>query len=311
MQSYLNDIGRYPLLSPEQELLLGRQIQAAKELQAGLEEGQKLTPALRRTLRIGAKAREQMIRSNLRLVVSIAKRYSRRVRHLNLLDLIQEGSLGLMRAVELFDPQRGYRFSTYCYWWIRQGITRAISVKDAAIKIPSSFSEKLPLIGRKSEELCKELGRHPTRVELAAAMKMSPDDLATLVMRTQLPSSLDGNVTDDGLQLSNVISDPYAEDAYDKIENDYTFLDAGLAQLSQREREVVVLRNGLDYHEIRTLGQVAHMLGVSRTTVQYAEGRALRKLRVFMNTAQRSTNTQLVADLLSQFHKERQLVSLR
>ena len=309
MQSYLNDIGRYPLLSPEQELLLGRQIQAAKELQAGLAEGQKLTPTQRRTLRIGAKAREQMIRSNLRLVVSIAKRYSRRVRHLNLLDLIQEGSLGLMRAVELFDPQRGYRFSTYCYWWIRQGITRAISVKDAPIKIPSSFSEKLPLIGRKTEELCKELGRHPTRVELAAAMKMSPDELATLCIRTQLPTSLDGNV-DGTLQLSNVISDPNAEDAYDKIENDYTFLDAGLAQLSQREREVVVLRNGLDYHEIRTLGQVAHMLGVSRTTVQHAEGRALRKLRVFMKTAQRSTNTQLVADLLSQFHKEGQLVGV-
>jgi len=311
MQSYLNDIGRYPLLSPEQELLLGRQIQAAKELQDGLAEGQKLTPTQRRTLRIGAKAREQMIRANLRLVVSIAKRYSRRVRHLSLLDLIQEGSMGLVRAVELFDPQRGYRFSTYCYWWIRQGITRAISVKDLAIKIPSSFSEKLPMIRRKTEELSKELGRQPTRVELAGALKMSPDELATLFIRTQRPSSLDGQITDDGVQLCNVISDPNAEDAYDKIENDYTFLDAGLAQLSQREREVVVLRNGLDYHETRTLGQVAHLLGVSRTTVQHAEGRALRKLRVFMNTAQRSTNTQLVANLLSQFHKEGQLIGVR
>jgi RNA polymerase sigma factor (sigma-70 family) len=308
MQSYLNDIGRYPLLSPEQELLLGRQIQAAKELQAGLAEGQKLTPIQRRTLRIGAKAREQMIRSNLRLVVSIAKRYSRRVRHLNLLDLIQEGSLGLMRAVELFDPQRGYRFSTYCYWWIRQGITRAISVKDAAIKIPSSFSEKLPLIGRKTEELCKELGRQPSRVELAVALKMSPDELATLFVRTKTPASLDAKIGDDGSTLAHLIGDPYAEDAYDKIENDYTFLDAGLAQLSQREREVIILRNGLDYHEIRTLGQVAHQLGVSRTTVQHAENRALRKLRIFMRKSQRLTDTQIITDLLRQFHKEGQLV---
>jgi len=308
MQSYLNDIGRYPLLTPQQEVLLGRKIQAAKELQNELGEDQVPTLAQKRILRTGARARDQMVRSNLRLVTNIAKKYSRRVKHMTLLDLIQEGTIGLMRGVELFDPQRGYRFSTYSYWWIRQGITRAISVKDTAIKMPSSLAEKLPTIRRTTEELSKLLGREPTRVELAKELKMSPEDLATLLVRTQTPASLDGQVNSDGCELSNLIVDPHAEDAYDHIENDYTFLDAGLAQLSERERDVIVLRNGLGSQKVRSLGQVADLLGVSRTTVQQAESRALRKLRIFIRSATRSGNPKLVANLLRQFHEEGQFV---
>jgi len=308
MQSYLNDIGRYPLLTPQQELLLGRKIQAAKELQNELGEDQVPTLAQKRILRTGARARDQMVRSNLRLVTNIAKRYSRRVKHLTLLDLIQEGTIGLMRGVELFDPQRGYRFSTYSYWWIRQGITRAISIKDTAIKMPSSLAEKLPVIRRTTEELSKTLGREPTRIEVAKEMKMSPEELGILLVRTQTPASLDNKVSSDGCELGQLILDSNAEDAYDKIENDYTFLDAGLAQLSEREREVIVLRNGLGSQKVRSLGQVADLLGVSRTTVQQAEGRAIRKLRLFLRSATRSANPQLVANLLCQFHEEGQVV---
>jgi RNA polymerase primary sigma factor len=309
MQSYLNDIGRYPLLTPQQELLLGRKIQAARKLQLELAVDQTPTLAQKRILRTGARARDQMVRSNLRLVTNIAKKYSRRVKHMTLLDLIQEGTIGLMRGVELFDPQRGYRFSTYSYWWIRQGITRAISVKDTAIKMPSSLAEKLPVIRRTTEELSKTLGREPTRVELAKEMKMSPEELGTMLVRTQTPASLDGKVNSDGCELGQLILDPNAEDAYDKIENDYTFLEAGLAQLSDREREVIVLRNGLRSQQGRSLGQVADLLGVSRTTVQQAEARALRKLRLFMRTATRSANPQVIANLLRQFHEEGHLVS--
>lgn len=199
LRSYLRDIGRVPLLSHEQEITLGRQVQELMHLEelreeltmrAGGEEpsGEALAAAaglsaaqLRRRLQMGRRAKERMVAANLRLVVSVAKKYTRR--NMELLDLIQEGTIGLVRGVEKFDPTRGYKFSTYAYWWIRQGITRAIAEKSRTIRLPIHITETLNKLKKGQRELSQELGRTPTVSELAVYVELPEDEVKDLLCR--------------------------------------------------------------------------------------------------------------------------------
>jgi RNA polymerase nonessential primary-like sigma factor len=212
LRSYLRDIGRVPLLTHEQEITLGRQVQELMALEEMREEltmrsgGEEpsnaklaaaagLSPALlRRRLQAGRRAKERMVAANLRLVVSVAKKYTKR--NMELLDLIQEGTIGLVRGVEKFDPTRGYKFSTYAYWWIRQGITRAIAEKSRTIRLPIHITETLNKLKKGQRELSQELGRTPTVAELAAAVELPEEDVKDLLCRARQPVSLETKVGD-------------------------------------------------------------------------------------------------------------------
>uniref|UniRef100_UPI00118144CD sigma-70 family RNA polymerase sigma factor n=1 Tax=Synechococcus sp. 1G10 TaxID=2025605 RepID=UPI00118144CD len=212
VRSYLRDIGRVPLLTHEQEITLGRQVQDLMRLEEAEQElemragGQKpsaeewatatgLSPALlKRKLASGRRAKERMVAANLRLVVSVAKKYTKR--NMELLDLIQEGTIGLVRGVEKFDPTRGYKFSTYAYWWIRQGITRAIAEKSRTIRLPIHITETLNKLKKGQRELSQELGRTPTLSELAVAVELPEEEVKDLLCRARQPVSLETKVGD-------------------------------------------------------------------------------------------------------------------
>ena len=187
---YLSNIGRVPLLTPAEEIELGNQVQKMMIL---TEDGQlnektkDFTPQQRRTIKIGRRSKERMMKANLRLVVSVAKKYQGK--GLELLDLVQEGSLGLERAVEKFDPTRGYKFSTYAFWWIRQSMTRAIACQSRTIRLPVHLSERLATIRKVSRELAHKLGAMPSRIEIAEAMEIDVEELDS-VLRQALSTSL-------------------------------------------------------------------------------------------------------------------------
>ena len=203
---YLATIGRIPLLTPAEEIELGNQVQAMMALTEDgsreFEDGE-LTTAQRRLLRIGRRAKERMMKANLRLVVSVAKKYQGK--GLELLDLIQEGSLGLERAVEKFDPTRGYKFSTYAFWWIRQSMTRAIACQSRTIRLPVHLSERLTTIRKVSLDLAHKLGAMPSRVEIAEAMDIPLDELDSLLRQALTTSSLDAPINgEEGLSLIHI-----------------------------------------------------------------------------------------------------------
>ena len=308
IKSYLHEVGRYPLLTPVEEVLLGRQVQAAKVLTKKKEEGVVLTSPEKRTIQIGAKARMRMTRCNLRLVINISKKYMPRVEHLGLMDLIQEGSLGLMRAVDMFDPVRGYRFSTYAYWWIRQAITRGIMTRETAIRLPHTVGEKLPRIRRTASDLSQQLSREPTSAEIAEALDMTQEELALLLLRTAKPTSLDIPSHEEGLALITVIADPDAKTGYDCIDDDYGHLDVAMSQLSEKEKNVLVWRHGLNREKPRSCQNIGNELGISRQNVESIERVALRKLKVFMLQSQRFVDPKLKADVVSNLDKCAHLV---
>ena len=212
LRSYLRDIGRVPLLSHEQEITLGRQVQELMALEDMREElkmrsggsdpsQQELAAAaglrpevLRKRLHAGRRAKERMVAANLRLVVSVAKKYTKR--NMELLDLIQEGTIGLVRGVEKFDPTLGYKFSTYAYWLIRQGITRAIAEKSRTIRLPIHITEMLNKLKKGQLELSQELGRTPTLSELAVAVELPEEEVKYLLRRARQPVSLETKVGD-------------------------------------------------------------------------------------------------------------------
>ena len=281
---YLATIGRIPLLTPAEEIELGNQVQAMMQL---TEDGSKtfddsaLTTQQRRLIRIGRRAKERMMKANLRLVVSVAKKYQGK--GLELLDLIQEGSLGLERAVEKFDPTRGYKFSTYAFWWIRQSMTRAIACQSRTIRLPVHLSERLTTIRKISLDLAHKLGAMPSRVEIAEAMDIPLDELDSLLRQALTTSSLDAPVNgEEGRSfLGDLIADSSLDEPLDIVEQriHHEQLGRWLSHLSDQEQHVLRLRFGLEGNERHTLAEIGRLMEVSRERVRQVELKALRKLR--------------------------------
>ena len=280
---YLSNIGRVPLLTPAEEIELAHHVQIAKRLQ-GLPSGE-LTPQQRRQIRMGQRARDRMMAANLRLVVSVAKKYQNQ--GLELLDLVQEGAIGLERAVDKFDPAMGYKFSTYAYWWIRQGMTRAIDNSARTIRLPIHISEKLSKMRRISRELSHRLGRQPNRLELAHAMGMQPSELEDLISQSAPCASLDAHARgeEDRSTLGELIADPNSNEHIDSMDRSLQkeHLGTWLSQLNDREQQILRLRFGLEGAEPLTLAEIGRKINVSRERVRQLEAKAILKLRLLSN----------------------------
>ena len=296
VRSYLRDIGRVPLLSHEQEITLGRQVQELMvlenlELEIESDLGKKpdinffadkagiSTIQLKKKLKSGRRAKERMVAANLRLVVSVAKKYTKR--NMELLDLIQEGTIGLVRGVEKFDPTRGYKFSTYAYWWIRQGITRAIAEKSRSIRLPIHITEMLNKLKKGQRELSQELSRTPTLKELSEYVELPESDVKDLMSRAGQPVSLETRIGDgeDTILLdllSNEIDMPSEQIENDCMKGD---LETLLEQLPELQNRVLRMRYGIDGDDPMSLTGIGRVLGISRDRVRNLERDGLRGLR--------------------------------
>ena len=294
VRAYLKQIGKVALLDAEQEVSLAKRIEAGLYAQYRLDEmaraaaegdkDAKLTPAVKRDLRAvardGRKAKNHLLEANLRLVVSLAKRYTGR--GMAFLDLIQEGNLGLIRAVEKFDYSKGYKFSTYATWWIRQAITRAMADQARTIRIPVHMVEVINKLGRIQRELLQDLGREPTPEELAKEMDITPEKVLEIQQYAREPISLDQNIGDEGdSQLGDFIEDSEAVVAVDAVS--FTLLQDQLQDvlhtLSEREAGVVRLRFGLTDGMPRTLDEIGQVYGVTRERIRQIESKTMSKLR--------------------------------
>jgi len=331
---YLTSIGRVPLLTPAEEIELAHHVQQMKDLlNLPLEQR---TTRQKHKIKMGKRARDRMMAANLRLVVSVAKKYQnqglelldlvqegaigleravdkfdpKRARDrmmaanlrlvvsvakkyqnqgLELLDLVQEGAIGLERAVDKFDPAMGYKFSTYAYWWIRQGMTRAIDNSARTIRLPIHISEKLSKMRRISRELSHRFGRQPNRLELANAMGIEPQDLEDLVSQSAPCASLDAHARgeEDRSTLGELIPDPNSDEPMEGMDRSIQkeHLGGWLSQLNEREQKIMRLRFGLDGEEPLTLAEIGRQINVSRERVRQLEAKAILKLRV-MTTRQ-------------------------
>ena len=288
VRAYLKQIGKVALLNAEQEVSLAKRIEAglysAYRMQEIKESGEKLSPMNRRDLREierdGRKAKNHLLEANLRLVVSLAKRYTGR--GMAFLDLIQEGNLGLIRAVEKFDYTKGYKFSTYATWWIRQAITRAMADQARTIRIPVHMVEVINKLGRIQRELLQDLGREPTPEELAREMDITVDKVLEIQQYAREPISLDQTIGDEGdSQLGDFIEDSEAVIAVDAVS--FTLLQDQLQDvlqtLSEREAGVVKLRFGLTDGMPRTLDEIGQVYGVTRERIRQIESKTMSKLR--------------------------------
>ena len=277
---YLSTIGRVPLLTPAEEIELGNQVQTMMGL-VERDESETFTPREKKLIRVGRRSKERMMKANLRLVVSVAKKYQGK--GLELLDLIQEGSLGLERAVEKFDPTRGYKFSTYAFWWIRQSMTRAIACQSRTIRLPVHLSERLATIRKATMDLAHKLGAMPSRKEIATELGMDIDELDGLLRQALTTSSLDAPISgEEGRSfLGELIADSRNEEPLDAVERrmHHEQLGRWLSYLTEQEKQVLELRFGLGGEQRHTLAEIGRLMDVSRERVRQGELKALRKLR--------------------------------
>jgi len=296
VRTYLKEIGRIPLLSKEQEVYLGKQVQRfmqLEELKESLIQDSNQTPELKawadsaeltveelqQALEVGQSAKQKMVTANLRLVVSIAKKYDKA--SMDLMDLIQEGAMGLVRGVEKFDPRKGYRFSTYAYWWIRQAITRAIAEKSRTIRLPIHITEKLTKIRAIQRDLLQKFGRPATTEEIAIQLEIPEDDVRRYLSHSRTPVSLEMRVgSEQDTELIDVLEDDSSSP------EDYTTqqilrqeLREMMGCLTPQQQEVLCLRYGFEDGKELTLAKIGARMNISRERVRQIERDALNKLR--------------------------------
>ena len=291
--SYLRDIGRIPLLEHDEEILLGRQVQRLMEIKAceellgnptkeELAASLELTPKeLRKLLRDGEKAKDKMVTANLRLVVSVAKKYTKR--NMELLDIIQEGTIGLVRGVEKFDPGRGYKFSTYAYWWIRQGITRAIAEKSRAIRLPIHVTENLNKIKKAQRELSQLNGEMPSVFQLSDYLGLPVEEIKDLMCKARQPTSLEIKIGEnrdtaliDLLEDETQLPDTLLERQF--IKEDIRKL---IGDLPEMQAAVISMRYGIGEEVLEPMSMTAigQILNMSRDRVRTLEQKGIRNLR--------------------------------
>ena len=284
VRMYLKEIGKVPLLSPEEEIALAQKMSAGNLADEQLEEGENIPPEelaqLKALSKAGEKAKQKLAEANLRLVVSIAKRYVGR--GMLFLDLIQEGNLGLIKAVEKFDYTKGYKFSTYATWWIRQAITRAIADQARTIRIPVHMVETINKVIRVSRQLLQELGHDPSPEEISAEMSMPVDKVREILKIAQEPVSLETPIgEEEDSHLGDFIPDEAASEPSEAAS--FTLLKEQLVDvlstLTPREEKVLKLRFGIEDGRTRTLEEVGKEFNVTRERIRQIEAKALRKLR--------------------------------
>ena len=292
VRAYLRDIGRIPLLEHEEEILLGRKVQRLMELlemkselsldNDGLAEAMDVPiKDIKKELRDGEKAKEKMVTANLRLVVSVAKKYTKR--NMELLDIIQEGTIGLVRGVEKFDPGRGYKFSTYAYWWIRQGITRAIAEKSRAIRLPIHITENLNRLKKAQRELSQLNGEMPSIKQLSAELELTEDEIKDLMCKARQPTSLEIKIGENrDTALIDLLEDesqlPDLLLSRSCIKDDIREL---IKDLPEMQAAVISMRYGIgeDVLEPMSMTAIGQILNMSRDRVRTLEHKALRTLR--------------------------------
>jgi RNA polymerase primary sigma factor len=281
---YLREISRARLLTAQEEVELAQQIEDGKaartKLESEVEDGAE-REALERQVEIGGEARRRLIESNLRLVVSVARKYLGR--GLSFLDLVQEGNIGLQRGVDKYDWRRGFRFSTYAYWWIRQAVSRAVAEQSRTIRLPVHVVEQLTKLYNVARELERDLGRQPTPAEIGEQMGLSGERVEEAFRAARVPISLETSIGDEGdSTLADLVADDLGRGPAEEAEETVfgQALDRSLAErLTQREADVLRLRYGLTDNHERTLAEVGKELGISRERARQLEAEAMRKLR--------------------------------
>jgi len=268
LRDYLNEIGKIPLLSAAEEIALGNSIQAMMPLL----EKEELTKAEEKVVRIGKRAKKRMVQGNLRLVISVASKYNKMTARLSMQDLVQEGNIGLIRAVEMFDPSRGYKFSTYAYWWIRQGIMRATQTQDRMIKLPSGAPDSLRKVRRYMIDYQEEHGVFPTLKQCAELIGVQPETMRNYLYAAQDASSLDAKCQTKEDKGNNIIDLIPSEDGMPEeellLETQIEAVKHAVAQISPTNQRLIKLRYGLDGQDAMSHPSIAKKIGMHRESVR-------------------------------------------